>query len=118
MERITVAVRGETEWVDVTIRWAGGMESRHELRRPVLKYEQLSNYRALRDRVARAAPCRHVRPREIAERLNSEGFHPPNGVDQFHRDTGRHIPGAPGPVGPRDDEADKARRDFGAMNGA
>ena len=47
VERITVAVRGKTEWVDVTMRWAGGMESRHELRRPVRKYEQLSNYRAM-----------------------------------------------------------------------
>ncbi len=44
VERITVAIRGESEWVDVTIRWAGGLESRHEIRRPVKKYEQLSNY--------------------------------------------------------------------------
>ena len=50
VERITAAVRGETEWVNVTIRWFGGLETRYEIRRPVKKYEQLSNYRALRDR--------------------------------------------------------------------
>ena len=68
----------------MTIRWAGGIESRHEIRRPVQKYEQLSNYRALRDRMVelRRAGCDHE---EIAERLNHEGFHPPRGPDQFNR---------------------------------
>ena len=55
VERITVAVRGRTEWVDVTIRWAGGMESRHEFRRPVTTYEQLSNYSMLCDRAIECA---------------------------------------------------------------
>src|SRR5262249_54049319 len=44
VERVTVAVRGQTEWVDATIRWFGGLETRYEFRRPVRKYEQLSNY--------------------------------------------------------------------------
>ena len=84
VERITVAVRGETEWVDVTIRWAGGMESRHAIRRSITAYAQLSNYKALRDRMA------HLRRdgatiEEIAERLNAEGFHPPRGVARFDR---------------------------------
>ena len=84
VERITVAVRGETEWVDVTIRWAGGMESRHQCRRPVHRYEQLSNYRVLRDRVLSLHRA-GMSAAQIAERLNGEGFHTPYGVDRFRR---------------------------------
>jgi DNA invertase Pin-like site-specific DNA recombinase len=86
IERIIVAVREKTEWVDVTIRWAGGMESRHECRRPVKKYEQLSNYRALCGRTL-ALSRAGMSSTQIAERLNSEGFHTPDGEDRFNRDT-------------------------------
>ena len=84
VERITVTVRGETEWVDVTIRWAGGMESQHTIRRTVHRYEQLSNYEALRDRMLQ---LRHggSTVEEIAERLNSEGYSPPRGATRFDR---------------------------------
>jgi DNA invertase Pin-like site-specific DNA recombinase len=85
VERVTVAIRGETEWVDVTIRWAGGMESRHEMLRGVKKYEQLSNYRALRDRAA-AMRQAGATATQIAEQLNREGFRPPRGAGRFHRD--------------------------------
>ena len=84
VEKVTVAIRGETEWVDVTIRWAGGMESRHVMRRGVRSYEQLSNYRALRDRVA-ALRQAGATIAEIAEQLNREGFRPPRGQGRFHR---------------------------------
>ena len=82
--RVTVAIQGQTEWVDVTIHWAGGMESRHVMRRGVLKYEQLSNYRVLRDRIA-ALRKAGVTTAEIAEQINREGFHPPRGEGRFHR---------------------------------
>ena len=82
VERITVAVRGKSEWVDVTMRWAGGMESRHECRRPVLKYKQLSTYGPLCDR-ATALYRAGMSSTQIAERLNNEGFHTPNGADRF-----------------------------------
>ena len=52
VERVAVAVQGETEWVDVTIHWAGGFVSRHEVRRPVRRVEQLRDYPALMARVA------------------------------------------------------------------
>jgi DNA invertase Pin-like site-specific DNA recombinase len=84
IERIDVAVRGETEWVDVAIRWAGGMESRHAIRRNVNAYAHLSNYEALRDRMAELR-CAGATMEEIADRLNSEGFHPPRGPDRFDR---------------------------------
>jgi DNA invertase Pin-like site-specific DNA recombinase len=84
VEQITVTVRGQTEWVDVQIRWAGGIETRHHIRRPVKKYEQLSNYMALRARMVDLR-CRGVSCATIAEYLNREGFHPPRGADRFNR---------------------------------
>jgi DNA invertase Pin-like site-specific DNA recombinase len=84
VERITVGIRGQTEWVDVTIRWAGGKESRHEVCRPVNQYEQLSNYQVLRDRMIELRRA-GATTGEIAGRLNREGFHPPRGPAQFTR---------------------------------
>jgi len=86
IERITVTVRGQSEWVDMTIRWAGGMESQYEVRRAVRRYEQLSNYAALRDRMVELRRA-GAKTGEIARRLNQEGFHPPRGQDQFDRFT-------------------------------
>jgi DNA invertase Pin-like site-specific DNA recombinase len=84
VERITVTVRGETELVDVTIRWAGGVESRHEIERPVRTYQQLSRYDTLRDRMVELRRA-GTTTAEIAERLNNESFHPPRGPDRFNR---------------------------------
>jgi DNA invertase Pin-like site-specific DNA recombinase len=83
VERVAVAIRGETEWVDVTIRWAGGMESRHVMRRGVRSYEQLNNYQELRDRVATVRRT-GATTAEIAAQLNREGFQPPRGEGRFH----------------------------------
>ena len=58
------------------------MESRHECRRPVQKYEQLSTYGLLCTR-AIALYRAGMSSTQIAERLNSEGFHTPNGADRF-----------------------------------
>jgi DNA invertase Pin-like site-specific DNA recombinase len=84
IERLTVTVRGESEWVDVTIRWVGGLESRHEFVRQVQNYKQLSNYQSLRDRMVELRQG-GATAREIAERLNQEGFRPPRGPSQFNR---------------------------------
>jgi DNA invertase Pin-like site-specific DNA recombinase len=76
LEQVTVAVEGNTERVDVELRWAGGYVSRHTLYRPVQTYEQLSNYDEL---VLRIDALRAERKTlsEIAATLNEEGFHPP-----------------------------------------
>ena len=84
VERVTVAVRGQSEWVDVVIRWVGGHDSRHEVRRDVRRYDHLSNYALLRDRMIELRRC-GATAEEIAERLNHEGFHPPRGSDGFNR---------------------------------
>jgi hypothetical protein len=90
VERITVAVRGESEWVDVTICWAGGLESRHEIRRSVRKYEQLSNYEALRDRMVELRRA-GLTTTAIAEQLNRDGFYPSRGPDRFYRTLVQHF---------------------------
>jgi len=84
IERISVAVRGVSEWVDVTIRWTGGMESQHAICRSIQAYAQLSNYKALRDRMANLRRD-GATMEEIAERLNGEGFQPPRGDGRFDR---------------------------------
>ena len=76
VERVSAAVQGETEWVDVTIQWAGGFVSRHEVRRPVRRVEQLRDYPALMARVAELHRAGKTSG-EVAEALNREGFRPP-----------------------------------------
>jgi DNA invertase Pin-like site-specific DNA recombinase len=82
LEQVTVNVEGNTDRVDVELRWAGGFVSRHTLTRPVQTYEQLSNYREL---VARVDVLRiqHKTLSEIAATLNAEGYHPPKRTSQF-----------------------------------
>ena len=57
LEQVLVTVDGNTDQVDVELRWAGGFVSHHALSRPVQTYEQLSNYREL---VARIEALRHA----------------------------------------------------------
>jgi len=100
VERINVTIRGQTEWVDVAIRWCGGLESRHEVRRPVGKYQQLSNYQALCDRVAELWTD-GAATEAIAEQLNAEGFHRPHGLARFTRHDVYRFMERQGLVGPR-----------------
>lgn len=82
LDRVVVNVEGQSEHVEVTLHWAGGFTSRHRLVRPVSRYEQLSNYSALSDRmdVLREQGCSSG---QIARQLNAEGFHPPKRASQF-----------------------------------
>jgi hypothetical protein len=75
VERVEVAVQGETEWVDVVVQWSGGFVSRHEVRRPVRRLEQLRDYSAMMERVLELSRAGRTAG-EIAGRLNAEGFHP------------------------------------------
>jgi DNA invertase Pin-like site-specific DNA recombinase len=84
IERVTVQVRCDCELVDVTIRWAGGYESQHEIVRPVGTYAQLSDFERLMDRVAELREAGRTAP-EIAAALNAEGFHPPKAAGEFTR---------------------------------
>ncbi len=78
VERVTVNVRKDSEIAGVTIRWAGGYESQHEITRPVRRYEHLQDLEPLLDRAAELR-TRGQTIGQIAEQLNTEGFHTPMG---------------------------------------
>ena len=82
LEQVAVTVEGDTDRVDVELRWAGGFVSCHALSRPVQTYEQLSNYNEL---VARIDELRGEGRTlsETAATLNAEGFHPPKRSPRF-----------------------------------
>jgi DNA invertase Pin-like site-specific DNA recombinase len=82
VERVVVHVRCDSEFVDVTIHWAGGYESQHEIIRPVGTYAQLRDFDRLMDRVVALREAGHKAP-EIAEQLDKEGFYPPKGRGKF-----------------------------------
>jgi DNA invertase Pin-like site-specific DNA recombinase len=85
LEQVTVAVEGNSDRVDVELRWAGGFVSRHTLYRPVQTYEQLSSYDALVRRVD-ALRAERKTLSEIAAALNGEGFHPPKRSPRFTKE--------------------------------
>ncbi|MFO0865671.1 MAG: hypothetical protein U0744_13630 [Gemmataceae bacterium] len=78
VERVTVASRLDSEFASVTIQWAGGYESQHEIVRPVRNYEQLRDLEPLLDR-AQTLRNGGKTIAQIAEQLNAEGFHSPTG---------------------------------------
>jgi DNA invertase Pin-like site-specific DNA recombinase len=105
IERVTIARSPTEQQVYVAIRWAGGHESRHEMRRTVCSYEQLDDFEPLRARLAELRRAGWRSPR-IAEQLNLEGFRTPKQCAGFTADVVRGlfrrlVPGAPGQDGTR-----------------
>jgi hypothetical protein len=82
VERVVVAVQGQSDQVDVAIHWAGGSVSRHRLVRTVGRYRQLADYARLCDRLA-GLRAGGQPIEEVARRLNEEGFHPPKRAERF-----------------------------------
>jgi DNA invertase Pin-like site-specific DNA recombinase len=82
VERVVVHVRCDSEFVDVTIHWAGGYESQHEIIRPVGTYAQLRDFEQLMNRIVELRQAGRQAP-EIAETLDEEGFYPPKGRGRF-----------------------------------
>ncbi len=83
IESVTVTVRGETELVDVGIRWIDGQETRATITRPVAREDQLSYYPQLRERVAALVAQGHGCS-AIARILNAEGWRPPKRRPTFN----------------------------------
>ncbi len=82
VERVVVAVYGDSERVRVTIHWAGGTPTAGAVVRPVARLAQLSTYPRLCERV-RALAAEGLRAAGIAARLNAEGFRPPKRRERF-----------------------------------
>jgi DNA invertase Pin-like site-specific DNA recombinase len=82
IERIVANVQGQSEQVELTIHWAGGFVSQHQVLRGVQRYEQLADYPRL---LARIEELRQQGKSlaDVAACLNAEGFHPPKRVERF-----------------------------------
>ncbi len=76
LEQVTLTVEGNTDRVEVELRWTGGFLSRHVLSRPVQTYEQLSDYEAFVRRLNELR-AENKTLSQVAAALNAEGFHPP-----------------------------------------
>ena len=75
IDRIRVDVAGGSERVRLAVDWAGGTRTEHEIVRPVARWEQLSYWPQLSNRVRELAQ-KKLTAREIAQRLNDEGWRP------------------------------------------
>ena len=100
VEEVMATVRGESEWADVTIRWAGGFTSQHEVERPVQRYQQMAGYGKLLGRIDELRQAGRTLA-EVAEQLNREGFHPPKRSATFTRGILSGLLAKRGRTGPR-----------------
>lgn len=82
VDRVVVAVQGESERVRVRIEWAGGMQTEAVIVRPVARLEQLSYYPQLCDRIRQLA-ADGLSAGAIAARVNAEGYRPPKRREHF-----------------------------------
>jgi hypothetical protein len=76
LERVVATVQGESEAVVVECHWAGGVRTRHDLRRPVARLTQLRDHVALLARIGELHTQGH-KATAIAVALNAEGWRPP-----------------------------------------
>lgn len=95
VDRVVLVIDRSTELNQVTIVWQGGMETKHDIARPVGSFEQLKDYRRLAERIRELHGEGH-HLEQIAETLNREGFVPPRrrgvfskaGISDFARRLG------------------------------
>jgi DNA invertase Pin-like site-specific DNA recombinase len=76
LERVVILVHGASERADLACHWAGGVVTRHELIRPVRRFEQLEHFDGLLARIAELR-AQGATAQHIAECLNAEGWRPP-----------------------------------------
>jgi hypothetical protein len=82
LARVMVDVHGESERVHVRLEWVGGTCTEGELIRPVARWEQLSYYPQVCQRVITLA-AEGLTAAAIATRLNAEGYRPPKRRERF-----------------------------------
>ena len=107
VERVTVNVHEDSEQVEVTLQWAGGVTSAHHLRRPVARYDQLSTYPARLAHIAGLRQTGHSFA-QIAAQLNRAGFAPPKRTERFTGETVARLLSRHGLHGPRPRAMDEA----------
>lgn len=82
LEAVRINIEGDSEQVEVELRWVGGFVSRHLLRRSVQTYEQLSYFAELMVRI-KSLLAENNTLATIATCLNEEGFQPPKRAAKF-----------------------------------
>ena len=91
IERVIVTMPGNTEIVEVRIQWIGGSSTIHTLRRPLSRYDRLSDFPRMR-KLVEAAVAAGKTAAEIAESLDREGFRPPSDrADHFTAQRARDL---------------------------
>ena len=90
VERVVVAVRQDSEVVEVTIHWKGGRPSQHQTVRPVKLYVQLQNYAQLMDRIVTLRQQGGTSA-AIAAQLNAEGYRTPKMRGDFTKEMVRKL---------------------------
>jgi len=82
LEKIVISVQGASQQVSVTLHWVGGMQTSHQLVRPVQTYQQMADYAKLRARIGELRQQGRSMA-QVAACLNQEGFQPPKRARQF-----------------------------------
>jgi DNA invertase Pin-like site-specific DNA recombinase len=82
IDRVVLTAPPDREVADVEVAWAGGFVSRHQLIRPVARYEQMRDYPALSRRILELRGARRTSG-QIAAALNAEGWRPPKRRESF-----------------------------------
>lgn len=90
VERVVLTAPCDSEVADVAVHWAGGYVSRHELLRPVARYEQLRDYQPLARRIGELRELGRTSA-QIAAQLNAEGWHPPKRRATFNAGMVRQV---------------------------
>lgn len=83
LRRVVVKVSPESQRAEVCLVWAGDRQTTHTLLRPVARYEQLDEFDVLLERIAQLRR-EGLSSKDIAERLNAEGFRPPRRRQTFN----------------------------------
>ena len=76
VDRVVVQVRADSECAEAVIWWRGGVTTRHEIVRPVSRYESLDHYDQLINRIVELRQEGRT-IKQIAAQLNGEGYHTP-----------------------------------------
>ena len=76
IDRVVVHVSQNSERVTISIVWAGGFESHHQIIRTVMNYRQLENYEQLLERTLELT-LQGRRSSAVADILQQEGFRTP-----------------------------------------
>jgi len=76
LERVVLEVHNNSDRVSVVIHWSGGFESRHEITRPVMRFDQQETYQELIARALELALAGESSS-AIAKVLEAEGYRSP-----------------------------------------